>query len=238
MRFGVTLGAAALAAVVGMAATVASAQDAGKKVSPNPVGAGWGNTTVTQSGNAAGSFTPEQTAAIERVSNYFDTLTTLAGRFVQTDPDGTKTKGKFYVKRPGKFRFEYARPSTKVVVSDGRFLAIEESDANTEETYELNDTPFRMILRQDVNLLRDAQVLQVAESDSQIELVLKDKDPDVGAAIKIVMTKGEELVLRGWITRDAQGLETTVEATDLASGGSLDDDLFERGQLFRKKLRN
>lgn len=236
MGFGQSLGGLALAVVIGLLSAPATAQD-GNKAPSNPVGAGWGNTTIKPSGEAGGEFSAEQMQAIERVSAYFNNLTSLTGDFIQTDPDGQKTSGKFYVKRPGKFRFEYARPSTKVVVSDGRFLAIEERAAGTEETYELSDTPFRMLLRADVNLTRDAEVLLVEETDSQISLVLRDKDPDIGSAIKVVMSKEADLELRGWITRDAQGLETVVEVAGLEAGKALNDDLFERGKFFMNRVQ-
>ncbi|MEM9030425.1 MAG: outer-membrane lipoprotein carrier protein LolA [Pseudomonadota bacterium] len=238
MRLSQTLSAAAAAAMFGLLGSATFANEPTKKPPANPVGAGWGKTTITtNNGTTGGTFTPEQMAAVNRVSGYFNNLQTLAGRFVQTDPDGTKSRGKFYVKRPGMFRFEYGRPSVKVVVSDGRFLAIEDRDAGTEETYEVSDTPFRMLLRADVNLVRDAIVLQVDETDSQISLVLRDKDPDIGAAIKVVMTTKPELVLRGWITRDAQGLETTVEATDVVHGKDVDPKLFQREKLFLKSVQ-
>ncbi|MGF1649575.1 MAG: outer membrane lipoprotein carrier protein LolA [Hyphomicrobiaceae bacterium] len=188
-------------------------------------------------GAVAGMFTADETAAIETVSAYFNTLTTLGARFTQTDADGTTTRGRVFVARPGKFRFEYARPSLKVVISDGRFLAIQNSDLQTEETYELNNTPFRMLLRDEVNLLRDAQVLQVEELPNQISLVLRDKDPDAPAAIKVVLTTAPEPALRGWITRDAQGLETKVELTDVAHGVQVEDKLFEREKFFLNRIR-
>lgn len=237
MGLGHSLGAVSAAVILILCSSSSFAQDGGKNPPSNPVGAGWGSTTVKPSGEVGGAFSQEQLAAIERVSTYFNELSSLVGRFVQTDPDGNKTDGNFYVKRPGKFRFEYDRPSTKVVVSDGRFLAIEERAAGTEETYELSDTPFRMLLRADVNLTRDSEVLLVEETDSQIALVLRDKDPDIGSAIKVVMTKEPELNLRGWITRDAQGLETIVEVADLKRGEKIEDQLFERGKFFLEKVQ-
>ena len=36
----------------------------------------------------------------------------LVGNFVQVGPDGTKTKGDFYIQKPGKVRFEYDAPSS------------------------------------------------------------------------------------------------------------------------------
>ena len=48
---------------------------------------------------------------VDKVSSYFSAIHTLQGSFLQTSSDNQRMKGKFYVQRPGRFRFDYARPS-------------------------------------------------------------------------------------------------------------------------------
>ncbi|MFL5183355.1 MAG: outer-membrane lipoprotein carrier protein LolA, partial [Microvirga sp.] len=57
--------------------------------------------------NVFASFDANQKAQAAKVSNYLSSLNTLVGNFVQVGPDGTKTKGDFYIQKPGKVRFEY-----------------------------------------------------------------------------------------------------------------------------------
>ena len=57
----------------------------------------------------------------------------MQGSFLQTGADNRRMKGKFYLSRPGRFRFDYARPSRQIVVSDGRYLAIQDLDLNNED---------------------------------------------------------------------------------------------------------
>ena len=84
---------------------------------------------------------PRQTELVHKVSGYFSGLDTLQGNFVQTSADNKRMKGKFYVKRPGRFRFDYARPSRQIVVSDGHYLAIQDLDLNNEDRVALDETP-------------------------------------------------------------------------------------------------
>jgi len=211
----------------------------GARADDKPVTTGVGNwdSTVQQAQPSGRSFNDQQLAAIETVSRYFNNLTTLSGRFVQTDPDKKVMKGKVWVAKPGRFRFEYSRPSRKIVISDGRFLGIQDRDLRTDETYELTNTPFRMLLRREVNLLRDAEILQVEPEVGQISVVLRDKNPDAPSAIKVVVTTEPELMLRGWITRDAQGLETKVEIFNASQGEQLAAKLFEREKFFMQQPR-
>ncbi len=57
-------------------------------------------------------------------------------------------KGKFLLKRPGRFRFDYSLPSKQIIISDGEYLAIQDLDLNNEDRVALDQTPFRLLLRQ------------------------------------------------------------------------------------------
>jgi outer membrane lipoprotein-sorting protein len=168
----------------------------------------------------------QQSALVDKVSNYFKGLDTLQGRFVQTGSDNKRMKGKFYVKRPGRFRFDYARPSRQVVISDGRYLAIQDLDLNNEDRVALDQTPFRLLLRTDVNLVRDARIMEVQESDDMIILSLEDKDPESPGQIRLFLSTKPQLELKEWVTKDAQGLQTRVQVSDLTKSAELDANLF------------
>src|SRR5690606_17572052 len=204
-------GAACLLALFGMGSlalaqqeTPAVSAEEDETVSPSWTG------TVTPMDPTESEFTEEQLAAIGKVNAYFNELENLKGRFLQTDPDKKQMRGRFYVKKPGRFRFDYGSPSLKVIISDGRWLAIQDHDLNTEDVYELDNTPFRLLLRKDVDLLRDARIFDVQEVEDLVLIPLQDKDPDVSRRITLCPTKYPELTLRDCVTIDAQGLETRV----------------------------
>jgi outer membrane lipoprotein-sorting protein len=167
-----------------------------------------------------------QTDLVNKVSDYFKGLSTLQGSFVQTGSDNKRMRGKFYVMRPGRFRFDYARPSRQIVISDGRYLAVQDLDLNNEDRVALDQTPFRLLLRSDVNLVRDARIMEVQESDDMIILGLEDKDPNSPGQIRLFMSTKPDLQLKEWVTRDAQGLKTRVEVSNLEKSVDLDGNLF------------
>lgn len=186
------------------------------------------NAEVAPANSADGlTLNPRQTDIVNKVSGYFAGITTMQGRFVQTSADNKRMKGKFYVARPGRFRFDYARPSRQVVISDGRYLAIQDHDLNNEDRVAINDTPFRLLLRSDVNLVRDAKIKEVQESPDLIVVRIEDKDPNSPGEIKLFLSTKPNLELKEWVTRDAQGLKTRVEVSNLAKSVELDSDLFK-----------
>ena len=168
-----------------------------------------------------------QTAVVKSVNGYFNTLNDLKGDFVQTTADSKRMRGKFMVKRPGRFRFDYARPSRQIIISDGEYLAIQDLDLNHEDRVSLDQTPFRLLLRKDVDLIRDAQIVEVQESEDLIVLALRDKSPDAPGKIKLFLSTKPQLELKEWVTTDAQGLDTRVEISSLNKGETLDAKLFK-----------
>ena len=223
--------------MIAMLVTVALPANAQKKPAANPVGAGWDSKVKAEDAAGGQTFTQEQSEAIQAVNTYFNALKNLQGRFDQLDPDKKKTRGKFFVHKPGKFRFDYARPSRKIVVSDGRFLAIQDLDLRNEDVYELDNTPFRILLRADVDLLRDARIIQVEHSPEAISVTLADKDPNAAGQLTVILTKQPETTLAGWITYDAQGLQTKVDVSELSRPEKLDTKIFERKQLFKDAVQ-
>jgi outer membrane lipoprotein-sorting protein len=168
-----------------------------------------------------------QTALVQQVSDYFSALQNLKGAFVQTGSDNKRMKGKFFVKRPGRFRFDYALPSKQIIVSDGESLAIQDLDLNNEDRVSLDQTPFRLLLRKDVNLLRDAKITEVQQAEDLIVLSLEDKDPDSPGKIKLFLATKPSIELKEWVTTDAQGLDTRIELTELVKTDDLDGNLFK-----------
>ena len=101
-------------------------------------------------------FDKKQIELIQKVTAYFNQMTEIKGVFVQTSADNKRVRGKFYVKRPGKFRFDYsaAQPARDPVRR--RVAAHPGHRHEDRERVELDRTPFRLLLRKDVDLLRDA----------------------------------------------------------------------------------
>lgn len=230
----VTLAATGIALVLASAVSgQVSAQDAKKGAVPNPGGAGSWGANVAQGGSV--TLDEKQMATVKKVTAYFNELADLKGTFVQTNADNKRMRGKFFVKKPGRFRFDYAAPSKQVILSDGNLLAIQDHDLGNEDVVELDNTPFRILLRKDVDLLRDARIGDVQEADDLIIVSLQDKNPDAPGKIKLIMVKKPALELKEWVTTDAQGVDTRIELGNLVKTEPIDADMFKR-QMMKKPL--
>ena len=205
----------------------ASQPAAAKPVSPIGSGAPW-QTGVAQpqTAGAAPAPMPESDAlVVTKVNNYFNKLTDLQGTFLQTDPDGRHKRGRFYFQRPGKVRFDYTQPASLRIVSDGRYLAIEDQSANTSERYPLDVTPFRLLLSETVDLAADAKILGVEQGPEVTILTVEDKNGDSNGRIRLFFNKAD-MSLKEWIITDAQGLDTRIEVSDVEPNKKVAENLF------------
>ena len=229
-----TPSAAAAAATPAASAPAAQAAPSATGAKPPAADGGWVQEVAPANGTTGIALDEKQTELVKIVGGYFADLKGLKGSFLQTGADKKKLKGKFLVKRPGKFRFDYALPSRQIIVSDGEYLAIQDLDLNNEDRVALDQTPFRLLLRKDVDLLRDAKIIEVQQADDLIVLGLQDKSPDTPGKIKLFMATKPALELKEWVTTDAQGLDTRVEVSDLSKTDEIDANLFAIQQLGAK----
>ncbi len=204
----------------------AKAQDS-KGQSPSPVGGQWQTKPSSETAVSGVTLDAKQIEAVKLVSGYFNQFQNLKGSFVQIDPEKKKLRGKFYVKRPGKLRFEYNLPSRQLIVSDGQQVAIQDLDLKTDDRIALDQTPFRLLLRKDVDLLRDARISEVQDADDLLVITLQDKSPEAPGRIRLFMSKAPQLELKEWVTTDSQGKDTQVEVSNLVKSEEIDAAIFK-----------
>lgn len=194
---------------------------------PNPLGVGgWDaqfGTTPPQTSQFTGA--PEQIAVIEKVNEYFNTIKNLEGRFLQTDANDARKKGKFFIERPGKVRFDYGPPSRQKIISNGEYLAIEDHDLRTTDRYPLDSTPFRLLLKEKVNLAQDARIIALDVGENIVVLTVEDKEARGGGQIRLFFD-WPAIQLKEWIITDAQGLNTRIELAELQTDKPADPQLF------------
>lgn len=171
------------------------------------------------------AFSEAQIAAIRQINAYLNSLSTLEGDFVQVAPDGHITQGRFYIERPGRLRFEYAPPAQMQVISDGRWVAVQDRKLKTTEKYPLMTTPLNMILSKDIDLMRDARILAVYPESELVTISIEQTSGDAPGTLTLMFDPAAQ-ELRRWTVTDVQGLDTTVALENVIRGVAIDPKLF------------
>ena len=182
---------------------------------------------VADNQSAAAAFDASQRAMLEKVNTYFNSVTTLVGKFVQVGPDGGKTEGQFYMQKPGKIRFEYDPPSTIELISNGEDVVVRDSKLLTQDLYPLSQTPLKFLLSDKLDLMKDANVAGVYQDELFVTVVIEEKNVLAGTHRLMIMFSKKDMQLKQWTVTDPQGYDTTVAVSDLDSSKKPDPKLFK-----------
>jgi outer membrane lipoprotein-sorting protein len=177
--------------------------------------------------NIFATFDANQKAQAAKISNYLSSLQTLSGSFVQVGPDGSKTKGDFYIQKPGKVRFEYEPPSPIDIVADGSSVAVRDRKLATQDIYPLSQTPLRYLLSDRIDLMKDTNVVSVTADDVFISVTIEEKQALIGTSRLMLMVGAKDGQLKQWTVTDPQGYDTTVAVYNLDSSKKVDPGLFK-----------
>jgi outer membrane lipoprotein-sorting protein len=173
------------------------------------------------------SFDSNQKAQAAKVSAYLSSLQNLAGNFVQVGPDGTKTKGDFFIQKPGKVRFEYDPPNPIDIVADGSTLVVRDRKLATQDIYPLSQTPLRYLLSDRIDLMKDTNVVNVTADDMFVSITIEEKQALVGTSRLMLMVGAKDGQLKQWTVTDPQGYDTTVAVYNLDTSKKIDPGMFK-----------
>lgn len=172
------------------------------------IGAGPAATALAQS-----SYDPGK---VQELNRYVNGISTMQGTFVQQFADGRVAEGEFFLRRPGRLRFEYYGFPT-VTISDGTWAAIQNTDLKTTDRYPLSKTPLYLLLRDNVDLARDGIIRDYRDDGGSISLTIVDPRKPNDGSVSMVFTKSP-VELRRWIITDPQGRSSVVSLRDTRLG--------------------
>lgn len=176
---------------------------------------------------------PIQLEAVNAVNAYLNNIEHMEGDFIQINPDSTISEGRFYIRRPGKFRFDYTQPDSLLVVSDSIWLGIIDRELDTLDRYPIRYSPHYVLFKDNVNLLEDARILGIDFFEKFLVLSIEGlTDEEIGEItlhfhVRDSITESNtNLELYEWYTIDAQGLETNVKLSNVVHGKVAENSYF------------
>ncbi len=169
-------------------------------------------------------------ADLEQVRQYFKSLKTLRGRFLQAASNGSVASGKLYLSRPGRLRFEYDPPTPILMVADGIFLIYVDKNLKQVTHILLGSTPIGILVQDEVKLSGDITVTRVQRSPGVLRVTIKDTEEPEKGSITLAFSRAP-FALRKWTVVDARNIATDVTLTGVETDVLLDKELF----IFREE---
>jgi len=167
-----------------------------------------------------------QNESITRLNSYLTNLRSATATFRQENADGTEITGTFYLKKPGKMRFEYDAPSDSLVVADGRTLAIFDAKSNVSpQRYPQRRTPLSLLSLDDVDVTSSIFVRRIEERGGRAYMTMYDPEKPRNGQMVMVFTIAP-MALVEWVLTDKSGLQTNVYLDELQTGVDLQSRIF------------
>ena len=162
---------------------------------------------------------------IARVEAYLNGVRTLSADFIQVAPNGAISRGQFYLKRPGRLRFEYEPPAPVLVVADGTYVNYFDVELGQLSQIGVYSTPLGVVVAQEVKLEGRIAVTSVEREAAVVSLTTIDTE-EPGRGTLTLIFSDRPLELRKWEIIDSQGLLTTIALDEISTNQDLDPELF------------
>ena len=166
-----------------------------------------------------------QAADLSRIETYLNGLTTAQADFTFAAPDGSISKGIFYLNRPSKLRFEYTDPKGNLLIADGSYVIYWDAAQKEASNLPISSTPLSFLLRPQISLTDGLKVTRYEHTAGVIRVSLAEAKGDADGTVTVAFAD-QPLELRGWRLVDGQGQITDVTFSNMKLGMSLDPSLF------------
>jgi outer membrane lipoprotein-sorting protein len=164
-------------------------------------------------------------ADLARVESYLNAIRTLQAGFLQVSSDGSVARGRLFLARPGRLRFEYDPPADGLLISDGTWLIHYDAQLKQANQLPLDLTPASFLVREPVRLSGEVTVTRLQRGANVLRVtIVRTSDPGSGSVL--LTFSDNPMSLQQWIVTDALGVETRLALLDPRQGMALDPKLF------------
>lgn len=148
-------------------------------------------------------------AALARVEQYLNTLTTLRARFLQLAQNGASASGVAWIVRPGRMRFDYDPPEPTLLVAANGQVLMYDRELKQPSIAPISSTPLGMLLRDQIRLSGDVTVTGTERRGGFLHVTMHRTGQAAEGRLTLTFQESP-MELRQWTVLDAQGRETRV----------------------------
>jgi len=174
---------------------------------------------------SAFALSAEKQADFEKVAAAWNAVPAAAGAFYQTDSNGGTASGRFWLQKPGRFRFEYAEPEAQLVVADGLTVAVEDKRLETQDRYPLIESPLSILVDDKIALTKRIQLIDVQRRAGEIIVFIRSTEENAEGDLALVFAD-TDLSLKYWQVTDPAGTQVTVQLQEVQVNPAMEPGLF------------
>jgi outer membrane lipoprotein-sorting protein len=148
-------------------------------------------------------------AALARVEQYLNALTTFRARFLQLAQNGASASGVAWIVRPGRMRFDYDPPEPTLLVAANGQVLMYDRELKQPSIAPASSTPLGVLLRDQIRLSGDITVTATERRGGFLHVSMHRTGQAAEGRLTLTFQENP-MELRQWTVVDAQGRETRV----------------------------
>lgn len=161
--------------------------------------------------------------------DYLNSASTMTANFVQTSPMGDVSNGKFFLKRPGKLRWEYEPPMPRVVVVNGKNITYYDIDLEQISYASTDNSLADFLARKNISFSGDVEIVDVKKDKDLVIKITQKKRADEGSLVLVF--NNSPFYLKGLKVVDSANQSTDINFNAVRVNVPLDNNVF----IVRKK---
>ena len=164
---------------------------------------------------------------INKIENYFNNISTLYAEFIQIDHNGNYKSGVLRVAKPGKIRFEYDKPSSILIISEGPYIIFFDENLNQINRIPKSKIPIKFLIDNEFSFKKNGLHIKSIKNDGNvISMIIQDKKNHFIGDLTLLF-EDKPLILKQWIIKDSQGYITKVSLQEISTDMKIDDSFFK-----------
>lgn len=178
---------------------------------------------------------------ISQIEYYLAGIRNITASFTQTSEEGEVSRGKFYLQRPGKMRWEYAPPTPILMVANAGTLTFFDAELDQVHFISLDDTIAGFLASTSLKLnSNDIALINFQKHQGHLYATVQQRNTPENGQLTLVFAQTPNILLRQVIF-DGEFEKTTVTFENLTAVPNLPANLFvfkdPRGVINRHKNR-
>ncbi len=167
---------------------------------------------------------------LQEVEVYMGSLTSFSASFDQVVPGEEYSKGELYIKKPGKFLWQYKVPNKVKIVSNGGLVYF--VDQETDQTTQVPNTGilFSLLSKENVSFnTKHLELKSLTQTNKRlnVDLIAKVDDNEVPVTLIFKKLKTDKLSLMKIISRNQLDQMIVVSLYNQDENAEIDKDIFK-----------
>ena len=88
---------------------------------------------------------------VQQIENWINDLSIIKAEFQQIAPNGQRSTGEVWIKRPGRIRFEYNKPSQLLLVANKGKMVFHDGAIDQTTVIPIDQNPLGLLLKPDLH---------------------------------------------------------------------------------------